>query len=264
MAKKRGRPKKNSTKKDSDSQVASNKAGSELVALGQSLREGSEEQKVAALSEVGEYGREGLNLAVDVLRSSGSFAPVKEAAYALVQKLASQIERVLRESDPNPHPEVHAIGVYEARNKKIKVNVKRKGIPLVLVLASYESVLWEINPEEDVTIGKVIVSGYYLQKVTGIEPDIPVELTSCHKVTSEEKRRRIMEARTFSDKAAYFRDFVSEEGHYFLLYDITFAEALKTVEEENVMNITTLQNGYYNASEFTIEGELTTKVWRDR
>ena len=258
MAKKRERPKKNSAKKDSDSQAASNRFRAELVALGQSLREGSERQKLATLSEVGEYGWEGLNLAVEVLRSSSSSAQVKEAAYALVQKLASQIDRALRESDPNPDPEVYAIGVFEARNEKIRVNVKRKGIPLVLVLTSRNSAIWEINPEVEVTIGKVIVSGYYLQQVMGIEPHITVE-SSCYRRAFVNYKTRLAAAFSISMKI------MNDEGKYFVTAGKSDPEAARIIQKATgLINITALQNSCYRASEFTIGDELTTKVWRDR
>src|SRR6218665_2151976 len=92
-----------------------------------------------------------------------------------------------------PGTEVHFLGVYQSaketssplpagikgnRHGDIQVAIHRKGVPIILVLTSYEPVRWVLMPEEGVNIAGIILSGYYRQTVTGAASTIPVLSTS--------------------------------------------------------------------------------------
>jgi hypothetical protein len=83
--------------------------------------------------------------------------------------------------------EVHAIGVVEAeksekppvpreghRYGRIKINVTASAHPIILVLMSYEPVLWDIAVSKRAVIEQVILGGYYAQEITGIDETIPL------------------------------------------------------------------------------------------
>lgn len=101
----------------------------------------------------------------------------------------------------SPDTEVHAIGVYEAENpnkivwwqkcgqlsdiechrkyagqhdeETIEVNVNYSKKPIVLVLSAYEPINWKINILQG-RIESVILTGYYGQRITGINSNISV------------------------------------------------------------------------------------------
>jgi hypothetical protein len=49
----------------------------------------------------------------------------------------------------------------------VPVRVLKTKNPIVLVLCSYNSVLWQVIPDKDARIDKIIVGGYHLQAVKG-------------------------------------------------------------------------------------------------
>lgn len=54
----------------------------------------------------------------------------------------------------------------------VPVRVVATKTPIILVLCSYESVLWEVRPDKGAKIEKIIVGGYHLQAIRGT--DAPV------------------------------------------------------------------------------------------
>lgn len=83
--------------------------------------------------------------------------------------------------------EVHVVGVYEGTVATevrgvgehpgvVTVNVAKRSKPIILVVTSYEPVIWKIEAPKD-AIAKVIASGYHAQIVEGVE-DVPVTLIS--------------------------------------------------------------------------------------
>jgi hypothetical protein len=79
--------------------------------------------------------------------------------------------------------ELHVIGVYEAGSDhsfchsttgKVSVTVKNTGKPIILAVGSYEPVVWNIVLEQGAQLERVILSGYGVQKVTGISSSVPV------------------------------------------------------------------------------------------
>jgi hypothetical protein len=81
----------------------------------------------------------------------------KGRSTCLLQKLLIDFQNSALPVAPD---ELHIIGIYGARNQAVKVSVKTSG-PAVLVLASYESQTWEIDPATAANVKKVIVSNYY-------------------------------------------------------------------------------------------------------
>jgi len=81
-------------------------------------------------------------------------------------------------NDLPDNTEIHTVGVYHGggRNggknhsvQSINVEVSREGVPVILVLSSYEPVIWKISKNHKVEIIGVILSGFYDQKVEGID-----------------------------------------------------------------------------------------------
>ncbi len=74
------------------------------------------------------------------------------------------------------NPEIHIFGVYQTNSNhsfgnnpqgKADVYVERKGVPLVIVLSSYEPVLWKIHKKEGVDVRQVILNGYNRHEIEG-------------------------------------------------------------------------------------------------
>lgn len=59
--------------------------------------------------------------------------------------------------------------------KTISVDVSRSSAPMVLVLMSYEPVLWKLLVNSKSRIVKIILAGYHGQDIDGIASNIPVE-----------------------------------------------------------------------------------------
>ena len=79
---------------------------------------------------------------------------------------------------PSGEPELHLLGVYEARSDHrsegaVSVNVTRKA-PLILALSSYEPIHWTVDAASGSRIQRIILNGYYPQRVTA-PAGIPVE-----------------------------------------------------------------------------------------
>lgn len=85
-------------------------------------------------------------------------------------------------------PELHVVGVYEGRPADgarrgfddhpagaASVEVGPTDRPVVLVLCAYEPVKWSVKVAGGATIHKVILSGYYDQRVEGVPAGVPIE-----------------------------------------------------------------------------------------
>ena len=83
-------------------------------------------------------------------------------------------------------PEVHVVGVYEGAyppgvrhragfhpNGAVTVKVGGVKKPVVLVLTSYEPVVWKIEAPKEAVV-RVIASGYHQQTVEGLDEKVPV------------------------------------------------------------------------------------------
>ncbi|MFN3200194.1 MAG: thrombospondin type 3 repeat-containing protein [Bradymonadia bacterium] len=78
--------------------------------------------------------------------------------------------------------EVHLLGVYESALNRgfqqhprgdLDVNITRTGVPMILVMSSYEPTNWRLNIAEGAIIEQIILNGYYTQTIEG-HGDIPV------------------------------------------------------------------------------------------
>ena len=70
--------------------------------------------------------------------------------------------------EPTPQPEeLHIIGVYQATDNVITVNVNRADIPLTLVLSAYEPVKFTLVLAPGVLLEHVILNGYNPHSVEG-------------------------------------------------------------------------------------------------
>lgn len=81
-------------------------------------------------------------------------------------------------TEANEIPEIHIFGVYETSSNHTTpgtadVYVERRNVSIILVLSSYEPVVWQIHKDEGANISQIILNGYYNQVVEGAE-GIPV------------------------------------------------------------------------------------------
>lgn len=87
-------------------------------------------------------------------------------------------------------PDVRVIGVYEGTyptgvrhrrgfhpNGAVTVKVGEVKRPVILVLTSYEPVVWKVEAPKSVVV-RVIASGYHKQTVKGLDEKVPVTLLS--------------------------------------------------------------------------------------
>lgn len=84
-------------------------------------------------------------------------------------------------------PALHGIGVYEGGypsgdkhsfsyhpDGHVEVDIHDTDQPLVIVLSSYEPVVWKLAPDLGVEIKEIIVSSYHPSKVVGLKYSIKV------------------------------------------------------------------------------------------
>jgi beta-lactamase regulating signal transducer with metallopeptidase domain/predicted esterase len=73
--------------------------------------------------------------------------------------------------------DLHIVGIYNAgagNGAPVDVEVRPTSKPIVLALASYGSVLWNVRIAKEAQIKAVIVGGYYEQEIEGIPANIPI------------------------------------------------------------------------------------------
>lgn len=84
-------------------------------------------------------------------------------------------------------PALHIVGVYEGSyppgvnhssgyhpDGTIDIHVKNSRDPIVLGLASYEPVIWQIHSSEGVKIQEVVLSGNHPSKVVGLPESVKI------------------------------------------------------------------------------------------
>ncbi len=69
-------------------------------------------------------------------------------------------------------PELHILGAYEGSSDHTivattSVHVQSGTVPLVLVVSSYESVLWSFTIDPGANVQRIILNGYKPQQITG-------------------------------------------------------------------------------------------------
>jgi hypothetical protein len=97
--------------------------------------------------------------------------------------VSSPVNITVSSAEPPPPPsehELHVIGVYEGygtgsnhEEGQASVQVNRPGAGVTLVLSSYEPTLWTVSLAAG-TIEKVILAGYYTQRVQGLADSVEV------------------------------------------------------------------------------------------
>ncbi len=74
--------------------------------------------------------------------------------------------------------DVHVVSIYGTgpgnNGSPVDVNVRPNAKPIVLVLASYWSVLWNVKIAEGASVNAVVVAGYFEQELQGVPPGVPV------------------------------------------------------------------------------------------
>ena len=135
------------------------------------------------------------------------------------------------------NPEIHIFGVYQTHSDHsfgvhpqgtANIYIERKGVPLIIVLSSYEPVLWKIHKGEDVNISHIILNGYHpheIEGATGIQ------------VTNRSGPENCIVATSFKWMTEETKTLVSEVESF-------FSEPIASY------------NGCYDASSFKITGEV--------
>ena len=208
-----------------------------LSFLRQRANGGTPQEQVAAIEEALEYSQQSYSLAIAALQDPSE--TVREAARQKLREAASQLQEALWEYNPHPEPEVHFIGLMEGSRsfKRIRVNVLRKGVPLVLVLTSEYALTWEINVSPGVEISQAILSGNR-SNIVGLDPNTKV----FSKFLDEDKR-------------GVFWGYTDDEADY--------QEMLSAIKEKTGVLRPTSYQWCEEASEFTISNEATVRVWED-
>jgi predicted esterase len=73
--------------------------------------------------------------------------------------------------------DLHVVGAYDARDGNgapVDVEVQPSDKPIVLALASYGSVLWNVKIARGAQVKAVIIGGYFEQEIEGIPANVPV------------------------------------------------------------------------------------------
>jgi beta-lactamase regulating signal transducer with metallopeptidase domain len=140
--------------------------------------------------------------------------------------------------------ELHAVGVYEGEHAPgvghhavgtVRVRVERAGVPVTLALSSYEPVDWEIDVADGVVLERVLVTGYYRQRVHGVG-ETPVTVLSSE---AGSPAVRICHEKGSGSYAGYARWLVGEAG----------------------LDLTTFQGRYSGRGEPIVVGEASAD-WR--
>jgi len=84
-------------------------------------------------------------------------------------------------------PVLHGIGVYEGSypngnrhsfgyhpNGRLDIKIHTKNQPVILVLSSYEPVVWNVIPDNEVEIEEIILSSYHPSKVSGVTSEVKI------------------------------------------------------------------------------------------
>jgi RNA polymerase sigma factor (sigma-70 family) len=78
--------------------------------------------------------------------------------------------------------DLHAVSIYQAGPRKkgdqVDIEIKPTVKPMVLALASYDSVLWNLRMVPGANVKAVIIGGYYDQELEGVPDNIPVAYTA--------------------------------------------------------------------------------------
>jgi hypothetical protein len=76
--------------------------------------------------------------------------------------------------DPGFSIEMHVVGVYEGLGGVVDVVVNPTPKPVVLVLSSYSSVVWNVTLGAGAALDSVILQGFEPQNVNGVPANVPV------------------------------------------------------------------------------------------
>ena len=203
---------------------------------------GTPQVQVAAIEEALEYSQQSYSLAIEALQDPSE--AVREAARLHLREAASQLQEALWECNPHPEPEVHVIGMMKGGRspKRIRVNVLRKGVPLVLVLTSEYALTWEINVSPGVEISQAILSGDPCS-IVGLDPNTTIFSEFLDEEEDEEEWEIFW---SHSDR---------QEADY--------QKILSIIKEKTGVLGPTSYQWCKEASEFTISNEATVRVWGD-
>ncbi|MBI5785323.1 MAG: hypothetical protein HZA64_07700 [Rhodocyclales bacterium] len=78
-------------------------------------------------------------------------------------------------SDPRAMQDCHARFAGQRSTGVVSVGVARTGIPVALVLMSYEPVIWKLDVSPRTRLKKVILAGYHGQDISGLPTGVSVE-----------------------------------------------------------------------------------------
>ena len=130
------------------------------------------------------------------------------------------------------HADLHVVGIYDAgagNGAPVDVEVRSTTKPVVLSLASYSSVLWNVRIAKDAQVKAVIVGGYYEQEIEGIPANVPI---------------------------AYRAFFPNRNEGYYWGFDLNTKECQSMLEKLNDMTgqpVSTFQ-GEYSGTSFVVDG----------
>jgi predicted esterase len=128
--------------------------------------------------------------------------------------------------------ELHGVGVYQPRDGNgapVDVEVRRTDKPIVLVLTSYFSVLWNVKIADGARVKAVILGGWFEQELEGIPAGVPI----------------VYQASNPSGRRDYFWGYKADSFEYRRMVD--------RLNDLTGLLVSTYQ-GEYEGSSFVIDG----------
>ncbi len=115
----------------------------------------------------------GTSFVIDGTRG-GDYAQKERKPRPTLPKKPTQEELLAASTDA----ELHVVSIYwtgpDNNGTPVDVEVRPTSKPIVLALASYSSVLWNVRIDKETRVKAVIIGGYFVQEFEGIPADIPV------------------------------------------------------------------------------------------
>lgn len=141
-------------------------------------------------------------------------------------------------SDPSAMQDCHARFAGQRSTGIVNVGVARTGVPVALVLMSYEPVTWQLEVSPITRLNKVILAGYHGQDVAGLPSGVAVEARTYEPSPCSECTRQ----------SGYFYAYRSGSREY--------EKAIKAIEGITGLGPTSFQ-GVYQSGRFAINDTVS-------
>lgn len=125
------------------------------------------------------------SLAIVLVMCAAGLASATDAQVTVDGRKAGEPGISIYRNTASTSPEVHIIGIHHAQNKSsatdigtVIVNVSGStNVPVNLVLSAYESTQWKLEGSGVPFIKTVLINGYYIGTVSGLDPGSVINKT---------------------------------------------------------------------------------------